>query len=221
MGSGIGRHTLIVDGRQWLGPRTFELRFKHPRGFTFAAGQKIRFLHGDISRDYTLVNGPADTVPAICVRHVPEGRFTPILASARPGAAFEVEGPWGYFVCRPGDRQRVFVATGTGIAPFVSFARDGVRDFICLHGVRDPGELYDQDVVAPAAKLYLPCLSGKPRADASVPGFYGRVSRYLRDRLQPGVYDFYLCGRSEMIEEAVHIIDEKFNGARIFTEIFY
>jgi benzoate/toluate 1,2-dioxygenase reductase subunit len=221
MGYKPARHTLWVTGRRWLCPRTFEVCFNRPPGFDFTPGQKIRFLMGEISRDYTLVNGPGDTAVVICVRLVPQGRFTPVLAAARPGDRFEIEGPSGYFTCQPSQRRRVFVATGTGIAPFVSFARGGVRDFICLHGVRDPGELYYREVIAPAAGLYQPCLSGEEGKDLPPERFCGRVTRYLIDHLTPGAFDFYLCGRAGMIEESVHIIDERFKGSRVFTEIFH
>jgi benzoate/toluate 1,2-dioxygenase reductase subunit len=221
MGTKPRRHTLTIAGRDWLSPHIFEVRFRRPRGFRFLAGQKIRFLSADIGRDYTLVNGPGDPMLAICVRLVPNGRFSPLLAAARPDETFEAEGPSGFFTCQPSIRPKIFVATGTGIAPFVSFVRDGVRDFTCLHGVREPEELCYRAVVAPSARIYLPCLSGGKKAETVRQGFRGRVTRYLRDHLVPGVYDFYVCGRSEMVAEAVHVIDEKFEGSRVFTEIFH
>ena len=221
MGTKPQRHTLSIIDRHWLSPGTFEARFARPRGFRFTAGQKIRFLCGEISRDYTLVNGPGDPTLAICVRHVAGGRFSPVLATTRMHEVFEVEGPLGYFTCRSSTRPKVFVATGTGISPFVSFVRDGAQDFLCLHGVRHPEELCYREIVAPAARIYLPCLSGGKKAAALRSGFDGRVTRYLRDRLAGGLYDFYLCGRSEMVAEAVYVIDEKFEGSRVFTEIFH
>jgi hypothetical protein len=40
-------------------------------------------------------------------------------------------------------------------------------------------------------------------------------------RLAPGRYDFYLCGRQDMIRDAIHIVDDRFGDSRIFTEAFY
>ena len=51
--------------------------------------------------------------------------------------------------------------------------------------------------------------------------FQGRVTEYLASLLAPGQYDFYLCGRREMIREATLLIDERFPGGRIYSEPFY
>lgn len=120
------------------------------------------------------------------------------------------------------------MATGTGIAPFVSYARAGVAGYVLLHGVRTAGELYYRDILASAASLYVPCISGarRGRFEAGAPGpashaYSGRVTGYVADLLEPGVYDFYLCGRSDMIVDAVKIIDERFPGSFVYTEPFF
>ena len=48
-------------------------------------------------------------------------------------------GPHGYFTFRDFRLKPVFVATGTGIAPFVSMVRAGAKGFIVLHGVSTGG----------------------------------------------------------------------------------
>ena len=49
----------------------------------------------------------------------------------------------------------------------------------------------------------------------------GRVTEYLDQHLTPGTYDFYLCGRSEMIRDVTLLIDERFPGSLVYTELFY
>jgi ferredoxin-NADP reductase len=48
-----------------------------------------------------------------------------------------------------------------------------------------------------------------------------RVTDFLEQKLSPGSYDFYLCGRGEMVRDATHIIDRRFPGARVFSELFF
>ena len=108
---------------------------------------------------------------------------------------------------------------GTGIAPFVSMCRSGNCGATILHGVRTDRECYYADLLREKAASYVPCLSAAKREGENF--FPGRVTRFLRNRLPAGVYDFYLCGRREMIAEAIGIIDERFDGSRIYTEIFY
>jgi benzoate/toluate 1,2-dioxygenase reductase subunit len=45
--------------------------------------------------------------------------------------------------------------------------------------------------------------------------------KFLEKNLIPGRYDFYLCGRREMIRDVTFLVDEKFPGALVFTETFY
>lgn len=44
--------------RRWLTGRTFEIELKRPASFNFIAGQRIRFLHEGIERDYSLISAP-------------------------------------------------------------------------------------------------------------------------------------------------------------------
>jgi benzoate/toluate 1,2-dioxygenase reductase subunit len=212
-----------VTGRKWLVPdHAFEIRFERPAGFDFVPGQKIKLVSGEIQRNYSLISVSKDPELAICARYIPEGKLTPILARARIGQVFNMTPAFGFFVYQTSSRPAVFVATGTGIAPFASFVRSGIRGFRLLHGVRHPGELYYHDLLAPAADVYIACLSGtrKPKGH-STQVFQGRVTSYLEQELTLGDYDFYLCGSSRMVHDAMGIIDDRFPTARVFTETFY
>ncbi|MDB4443970.1 hypothetical protein N9174_01345 [bacterium] len=91
-----------------------------------------------------------------------------------------------------------------------------------LHGVRTPSELYYESLFRTAAKGYVPCLTSVAK-DAPVPesAFYGRVTQYLQKHLPSGAYDFYLCGRQDMIRDVTFLVDERFPWSFIYTEIFY
>ena len=211
-----------VTGHRWLTPNAFEIRFERPPEFEFLPGQKIRLVHAQTDRTYSLINAPRDRELAICVRHIPHGRMTPELAGASIGRMFHLTPAFGFFLFQPSPRLSVFVATGTGIAPFVAFARSGVRGFHLLHGVRHAEELYYRDLLAGVAGAYIPCLSHARTPDAGSPQtFQGRVTAYLETRLPIGDYDFYLCGRGEMVRDAMRIIDRRYPAARVFTETFF
>ena len=211
----------ILD-RFWLTDRVLEIKLSKPATFQFLAGQRIRLLHGTIGRDYSLITAPHDPTLALCLKKIEGGEYSPILASAEPGTSLSFTGPLGYFTYRPSEKPVVFVATGTGIAPFLSMVRAGIADFTLLHGVHQAKSLYYQDVFRRAARLYIPCLApdaGETSSSDNV--FRGRVSHYLAEHLPPKVYDFYLCGRQEMIRDVTLLVDERFPGSLIYTEVFY
>ena len=215
-------YTSKILDRLWLTDRVFEIRLSKPSGFRFLPGQRVRLLRGAIHRDYSLITSPNDPTLALCLKKIEGGEYSPVLASAEAGTTISFTGPLGYFIYRPSEKPPVFVATGTGIAPFLSMVRTGIADFTLLHGVHQAKSLYYRDIFRRAARLYIPCLGADTGEAGSVDNvFRGRVSHYLAEHLPARAYDFYLCGRQEMIRDVTLLVDERFPGSLIYTEVFY
>ncbi|MFO7685311.1 MAG: FAD-binding oxidoreductase [Desulfobacterales bacterium] len=198
---------------------TFEMVLSRPSGFEFTAGQRIRLTHAGLARDYSLANAPAETALVLLIRQVAAGRLSPLLSAAPIGTVFTFSGPHGYFVFRRSAQPPVFVATGTGVAPFAAMARSGVSGFTLLHGVRRSEESYYASLLRSHARRYIACLSVEDRPAAGY--FHGRVTDFLASGLEAGRYDFYLSGRGEMIRDATWLVDDRFPGSLVYTEIFY
>jgi benzoate/toluate 1,2-dioxygenase reductase subunit len=217
----IPLYTVHITGRRWLTDATFELRLKRPDGFDFRPGQKIGFANQGEGREYTLLNGTPEAELAICVRLIPQGRFTPRLAHARIGETFRITAATGRFTFEPSPRPPVLIATGTGIAPFVAFVRAGLRGFDLLHGVRSETELYYRSELSAAARCYIPCISGGLAPEKNSRAFAGHVDACLAERFETHPYDFYLCGRTDMIRDVTRLIDRRFEGSFVFSEAFF
>ncbi|HKJ65161.1 MAG TPA: FAD-binding oxidoreductase [Desulfopila sp.] len=209
----------VIDKR-WLSNRVFELALIKPAGFDFLPGQKVNVYIAGMAREYTIVSAPGEEYLALCIRHLVEGKVSSRLAALQLGDVVAFSTAYGYFLHRPG--SSIFVATGTGVAPCVAFARSGIRDFILLHGVAATSELYYRHLFLKTARHYVGCLSPVDE-DANVEGniFAGRVTDYLRQELAPGQYTFYLCGNGEMVADAMKIIDSRFERSRVFMESFF
>ena len=205
--------------RQKLSEHTFEICLSRPRAFEFTAGQRIRLSLSGLERDYSLVNAPDDTTLRICVRQIKAGRLSSSLAALAIGSRLQISGPEGYFTFKPSNRTPLFVATGTGIAPFAAMARSGVTGFILLHGVRSSGELYYRSLLSTAAQTYVPCLSRNRSGGEGC--FNGRVTAFLERHIDPGSYDIYVCGRREMIRDVTWLIDDHFPESLVYTEMFF
>lgn len=151
------------------------------------------------------------------VRLVPGGVLTPHLFACRPGQRVSLRGPKGRFVLRPDDdRVHLLVASGCGIAPFVSMLRtlhdDGSpRRVVLLHGVSYASDLAYRGLLEGLARdvrwrlTYVPTVS-RPDGPANA-GWRGRTGRVegavgeVCDRLglTPSDTVAYLCGNPEMI----------------------
>ena len=208
----------MID-RRWLSKKTFEIKLSKPSSYIIKAGQRVRIYYQTMERDYTPISAPADPDITVCIRKVDTGKFTPALSTADIGTRFDISRPEGYFTFKPSPLPPVFVATGTGIAPFCSMVRSGVTGFTLLHGVDSPQNLYYQSELESAADLYIPCISREYQSSDEY--FRGRVTNYLQEHLPAAQYDFYLCGRREMIREVTWLVDERFPGSFIYSEQFY
>jgi ferredoxin-NADP reductase len=208
--------------RRWVSKKAFEIQLTRPASFEFKAGQTIQFVHGDIKRYYSIVSSPDEPTLTLCIRHIKEGAFSPILASAEIGTRFNLTGPHGYFTFIPSRRPPVFVATGTGIAPFASMARAGVKNFTLLHGVTYPEDLYYRSFFSKINASYIPCISAAIAAYQQSPNlFQGKVTEYIRRILKRGEYDFYLCGGEEMTRDVTMLVDECFPESLVYIEVFF
>jgi len=215
----VATHIGALLKRQWLSNKSFEIIISVPPKFAFEPGQRIRLRLGEYEREYSIVSAPGVPEVALCIRFVTGGKLSVLLSVAETGTPLTVDGPYGYFTYKPSPRPAVFVATGTGIAPFCSMARSGVSGFTLLHGVSLPEDLYYSAQLRPSARRYIPCLTAAENLPAN--SFRGKVTDYLEQHLPPAAYDFYLCGRSEMIRDVTLLIDERFPESLVYTELFY
>ena len=215
----IDSFTARILSRRWLSPTTFELTLERPAGFDFQPGQRVRLWSGSNEREYSIAAAPGDPDVVLCIRRVGSGGGSAWLSTAGIGTELRGSGPHGYFTFKPSPRPAIFVATGTGVAPFVSMARAGTKGFTLLHGVKRAEDLFYRDLLSASAHRYMACLSEEASADPAV--FAGRVTRHLKRQVPPGACDFYLCGRSEMIRDVTWLVDDRFPGSRVYSEIFF
>ena len=210
----------LVD-RHWLAPGILEWRLTRPAGVSFIPGQFLRFVMNGYARDYTIVSAPDAETFDFCVALVDGGRFSSDIQQADIAASFRLTGPHGHFIFQGAANPAVFVATGTGVAPFVAFCRSGVENALLLHGVGTPDRLIYRDILQSGLRGYVPCIS-RPceNMDGLDHPFSGRVTQYLEQQLKPGTYDFYLCGRGGMIRDVTALIDARFGDSRLFIETY-
>ncbi|MGD9210141.1 MAG: FAD-binding oxidoreductase [Desulfobacteraceae bacterium] len=208
-----------------LGDDYFELIFSRPENFDYIAGQRIRFIEENLERDYSLISIPSDTEIKIYFRLIPGGRFSPKLIQANIGNSFTITGPHGHFRYYSSPRKAIFIATGTGLAPFVAFARSKVEGVTLLHGIRDTKDLHYDDLFVTRGFNYITCLTNLTKENVptkdGVKIYSGNVGNYLSECLPKENYDFYVCGSSAMIRDVTHIIDRLFPDAYLFYEAFY
>lgn len=211
-----------------LSPLAYLLRLE--RGtLQFQPGQYVRLAVPGLpaQREYSVYSAPGEPFLELLIREMPGGLLSPRLRGCRPGEALEVEGPFGEFLLPRGDPRRdpgsafLFVATGTGVAPFHCFARSHPGlDYLLLHGVARPGELYGAADFE--AGRVLPCLSREQAGLGKGAAFGGRVTDFLRANPPAPERLFYLCGGCDMTYEVFAILRRRgVPPERIFAEVYF
>jgi ferredoxin--NADP+ reductase/benzoate/toluate 1,2-dioxygenase reductase subunit len=188
-------------------------------GLRFAPGQYIRVSvagSGEF-RDYSVYSGVLDDALEVLVRRVKNGLVSPQLCDLSPGDPVVIDGPYGHFTLSDEIRNGplLFVATGTGISPFRSFAVSYPElDFQLLHGTAFRTEAYEASVFG---DRYTHCVSREDGGD-----FRGRVTDCLRERhIAPETHAF-LCGNCDMIYEVFDLLQARgLSDTQIHTEIYF
>ncbi len=205
----------VLDLR-FLTADAFVLRLER-NGLDFIPGQRLLAGRGVNLREYSIFSGRDDPYLEILVKRIEGGAVSPLLASLAPGDELDVSGPEGDFLTARGGEapKRLFVASGTGIAPYRCLLRSGTpRDYRLIHGVRHAEERYCREEFP--ADRYLSCVS-QGGGD-----FQGRVSDWLRRNPADGPTECYLSGNSDMIYECFSILSGQGIGReRIHAEIYF
>jgi ferredoxin-NADP reductase len=211
-------HTARLVRATVLSEVTKHLEFEMPsmRRFGFVAGQWLSFKQlkqdgEEITRAYSIASSPADDNRfALCLNRVQDGFMSNFLCDMKGGDEISCQGPFGDFILRPPLHDTVFVATGTGIAPFRSMlhwlladqSRHQDRQFWLLFGNRHESDIYYNDdwqrLAAEHPNFhYLPTLS---RGGTDWQGLRGYVQEHL-PRIVQGRANMqaYICGLDKMI----------------------
>ncbi len=205
-------------------PRTetlFELQIRRD-DLEFAPGNCVAlFNDARESRPYSIAAGNREDVLRFLIRRLPGGTVSNWLATRKPGDEVRVSGPFGWFrpgQSEPGERS-VFIATGTGIAPFLSYLRsfpDRTPE-ACFYGVRNEVDAFAIDELQRCRQFRLAV--SREHANGY---FRGRVTGLLEQVPIASDIHYYLCGLDAMIDETGRRLEDVGVAfAKIHREVFF
>lgn len=179
--------------------------FGFKRNFDFTAGQVlgIALQEDGPRRLYSICSGEKQDEIWILYNVIEEGYLTPLLAEIDTGDTLWITQPRGEFICD--EHPAVWIATGTGIAPFYSMLRSGLavnKTLICGNRYMEQFHFFDE-FQSILGNQYIRCCSGEYNEEI----FHGRVTDYLAGQPELDTeLKYYLCGSAEMVVETRDIL---------------
>ena len=177
-----------------------------------------------IQRAYSIASGNTEDALDFYLALVSHGELTPRLFTLQKGDRVYVGAKaTGLFTldCVAPTKSILLMATGTGLAPYISMLRTQLeelknRKVVVMHGVRHSTDLgYREELEELSQKhsniIYMPVIS-QPAKDPSWKGQSGYLQEVLLSgiveqktglKIAPDNFDVFICGNPAMIEAAI------------------
>ena len=218
----------IVENRHWT-KSLFSLRVEGV-ALSFQAGQFVRIALDmgaeRVARAFSLVNAPHDPVLEFYGIVVPQGLLSPPLEKLSPGdRLFVAPNPAGFLVLSevPDAETLWLMATGTGLAPFLSILRTEApwrrfRNVVLVHAARFSQELTYRttiDELRQSRGLRYVSFVSREAAAGSLAGRIpaavgdGRLEAAAGLKLASDSSQVMLCGNPDMLKDTTAALAER------------
>ncbi len=192
--------------------------------FTYRPGQ---FVNIDIPttegktlrRSYSIASVAVEPgMFELCIKLVEGGTGSVYLNNLQIGERITGDAPHGHFVVKDTTVPIVFIATGTGIAPFRAMLAEAPHATVWF-GMRNEQELFWVDDLTPRAAQFYVTLS---QPGDEWPGLRGRVTTHTNIIVHENPStQYYLCGTPPMVlEMRKALIASGVSPTNIFFELF-
>ncbi len=208
--TGTAQFGAAVDAVTPFGDAAYELVLDIPaKAPVFLPGQYVNIdVPGSGQhRSYSFSSAPGNKRMTFMIKQVPGGLMSDWLGGAQAGQALQMTGPLGSFYLRAVTRPLLFLAGGTGLAPFLSMlevlAQQGTQQPVHLiYGVTRDQDLVMVDRLVEYARRIPGFTFGTCVADPQTTHEHqGYVTQHMpAQALHGGNVDVYLCGPPPMVD---------------------
>lgn len=170
-------------------------------------------------RSYSFSSAPGASKIGFVIKKTLGGVMSTWLEEAQAGIKLDLTGPLGSFYLRKVERPLLFLAGGTGLAPFLSMlevlaSENSAEKIHLIYGVtRDLDLVLVEEIEAYTKRLTNFSYSTVVAEEASTHPRKGWVTQHMpADALNGGDVDVYLCGPPPMVDAVRKYFDD--NGVK-------
>ena len=225
----------VLSVHRWA-PNLFSFTLTRPAHFKFSAGQFARIglmVDGElVARAYSVVSSPFDETLEFFSIVVPDGAFTSNLQHLKVGDELYLDKvSYGYLTLAryqlPVPQDLWLLATGTGLAPFLSMLQDfetwkKYQHINLVYSVRTASELAYVERIQEIAALFgeghtgfkfVPIITRDPNATLHdrLPILIanGELEKTIGLSLNPDSSHVMLCGNPQMVEDTKEALKQR------------
>lgn len=206
----------------------FVLRLSAP--ISFSPGQHVVLqIEPKVFRSYSLVAADEETMTLLIDVRI-GGPASKFFEGAKEGTTLNLIGkPLGRFIVHDTGKPKIFVATGTGVAPFVpmikaTLDKDPKADVKLYFGARTIEDDYCDRLFNDYLGEQHPhfevihCIS-KPDGELPEGSHHGRVTKIVPEHIEDcRTQEFYLCGNPQMVDDIQEFLRKNGADENLFTE---
>jgi all-trans-retinol 13,14-reductase len=223
--------------KTFLSEHTWEVNLVSKNSLSYNPGQFVSLaILPDTNRSYSIVSltpTTSGTHLTLIVKGTPSGPTEHWIDTVKLGDIFPAFIPMGRFSLHPTPAKKIFIAIGTGLAPFIPIIRqqlsiDLQTKIDLIYGVKtekdDYSVRYFQEFLDSSSNFHRTlCVSQQSeQMEQNKPYtfFAGRVTDYLKSITVETEADYYLCGNPLMVQEVQEILEQSEIDS-IYTEKFH
>jgi Na+-transporting NADH:ubiquinone oxidoreductase subunit F len=221
--------------------KLFRFELLEPETIDFVPGQYIQFFtpayeksSEEVYRAYSIASDPQqNNIIDLIVRLVPGGICTTYMFDyLKPGDQATIIGPFGDFRLADTDSEMIFIAGGSGMAPFVSILSDmrnnqNPRKATYYFGANKVNELFFLDEMKKLQDelqnfKFVPVVASPEESD-NWQGQTGLVTEVVaKDNENASACEAYLCGSPGMIDASIKVLcqDLGVDEAKVYYDKF-
>ncbi len=219
-------HDGMIVGKTYLNPMTLELIIELAKSLESQPGQFMVFLWEDtlgvFTRQYSIVEHSGNRY-TFTIKLSEKSRGSDFLRSVSVGAAICIKGIYGNFLLQENQNPKIFIATGTGIAPIYSMIQSLIgtgkekknHPKISLYfSVSTEGELF-----------YVEKLRALPNIDLHIHVSRESIAGFEEWRVDIDMIstspetEWYLCGNPKMVAEVKEKLKTR-GYVKVYSEVF-
>jgi len=211
-------------------PNVYFLKYSFGPGLEWIPGQYVGItVNPTYRRSYSILDYDGQNL-SFLIDTKPGGIASKFFDSVEVGHKNQILGPYGRFILQNTVNEKVFVSTGTGIAPFIPMIKELRNSNLKIRiKIFSGSKTQDEDIAFRFVKQYLndkfeyhQCITREePKAVSSkLITHKGRVTEVIpQQNLDWQSTEFYICGSPAMVRDTEKVLKD-LGTEKVFIEQF-